>query len=288
MRITGLIRDKRLAREKRGALMDAPTMPEIPVRAREIPLPDKHHAAVMAASQNDALLALLRGLDEADWRRRTDCAEWCVREIVAHLVGAMKENIRLRTMLRHAVVARRRFPERRLLDGVNAAQVADHEGWSGQRLARELARLGPRAVRARRRTPGFVRRIRPPSGFRLPPDVRFGEILDVVLVRDTWMHRIDIARACGRETPPARSDSGVVSLVIRDLDRYWSGPPMVLELTGACGGRWRIGAGEPVAVVRADAVECCRSLSGRGDELACEVSGDPAAAEALRAARVLF
>jgi uncharacterized protein (TIGR03083 family) len=234
------------------------------------------------------LLTLLRSLDIADWARPTDCAGWTVRDIVAHVVGLSHEAVRPDVMIRHVILARRRYPALNLLDGTNAVQVDDRRNAPTGRLNADFGRLAPRAVRARRRTPELVRRVRPPSGFTLPSDLRFRDVIDVIVVRDAWMHRIDIARACGREVPSIEADTEVVAQVVRDLDRYWSGQPLILELTGPGGGRWRIGDGDPVATARLDAVAFCRSLSGRSGELGCEVHGDPDAERALRAARVVF
>ena len=242
----------------------------------------------MATAQHDALLALLRGLDADDWARPTDCAGWTVRDVVAHIAGLCEEAVRLRVMLRHVLVARRHYPALNLLDGSNAAQLDDRRGRTADQLLAELTRLAPRAVRARRRTPGLLRRIKPPGGFTLPPDVRFGYVVDVVVIRDAWMHRIDIARACGRALQTIESDADVVVQVIRDLDRYWAGPALTLELTGVAGGRFRLGDGDPIGAVRADAVELCRSLSGRASGFDVEVDGDPAAEPLIRAARVVF
>jgi uncharacterized protein (TIGR03083 family) len=242
----------------------------------------------LATAQHDAFLALLRSLDAADWARPTDCAGWTVRDVVAHVVGLSEEAVRPHVMIRHIILARRRYPALNLLDGTNAVQIDDRCNLTVDQLMADFARLAPRAVRARRRTPKLVRRVKPPAGFALPPDMRLRDVIDVVVVRDAWMHRIDIARACGRELPFIEADAEVVAQVIRDLDRCWRGHPLILDLVGPTGGRWRIGDGNPVATVRLDGVAFCRSLSGRSGELGCEVHGDPEVERALRAARVVF
>lgn len=234
------------------------------------------------------MLELLGKLDAADWERPTDCTGWSVRDVVAHLVGLLEESVRFRVMARRALTARRRYPASNLLDGGNAVQLDDRRDATPDQLRAEFARLAPRAVRARRRLPAPVRRIRPPAGYTLPPDISLGQVLDVIVVRDALMHRIDIARACGRQPPFVEADAEVVAQVIRDLDRYWSGRPLVLELTGRAGGRWRLGTGEPVATARLDAVAFCRSLSGRPGALDCQVAGEQDVERALVAARVPF
>jgi len=88
--------------------------------------------------------------------------------------------------------------------------------------------------------------------------------------------------------PESAAEPMVVDQVVRDLDLEWTGPAFDLELTGRVHGRWRVGRGDPVAQVGEDAVALMRLLSGRSDECRLDVSGDPAAADRLRAARVVF
>ena len=65
--------------------------------------------------------------------------------------------------------------------------------------------------------------------------------------------------------------------------------PVALELTGPAGGGWLLGSGDPVAVVRAEAVAYMRALAGRDDEVALElVSGQASALTPIRQARVVF
>ena len=80
----------------------------------------------------------------------------------------------------------------------------------------------------------------------------------------------------------------VVAQVVRDLDLEWSGPAFALVLTGRGGGRWVVGEGSPEAVVTEDAVALMRLLSGRSDECVLATEGNAAAADRLRAARVVF
>lgn len=249
---------------------------------------DKVTAADVGTSQLGALVATLRELDEADWDRPTDCDRWRVRELVAHVVGALDEGAHLRVFLRHGLMGRRRHPRLEMLDGINEAQIDDRRDWASTRLLQELAVLAPRAVRARRRMPAPVRRLRLPAASTLPPGSTMAYLADVITSRDVWMHRIDIARATGRELTAAPGDEEVVRQVVRDLGRAWSGPPVALELTGLVTGRWLLGSGVPAADVRVDAVEYCRLLSGRAADPEVMVDGDLAIDAAIRSARVAF
>jgi hypothetical protein len=89
----------------------------------------------------------------------------------------------------------------------------------------------------------------------------FGFLVDVVLTRDVWMHRVDIARATGRVLVlTAEHDGALVAGVVAEwADRH--GQPYRLRLTGPAGGSWSRGDGAPQLEV--DAVEFCRTLCGR-------------------------
>jgi hypothetical protein len=92
---------------------------------------------------------------------------------------------------------------------------------------------------------------------------RMGYLLDVILTRDPWMHRVDIARATGRDlvlTP--EHDGRIVADVVAEWARR-HGRPFTLTLTGPAGGTFVAGnGGESITV---DAVEFCRTLAGRAD-----------------------
>ncbi len=90
---------------------------------------------------------------------------------------------------------------------------------------------------------------------------RMAFLLDTILTRDPWMHRIDIARAVGRDlelTP--EHDGRIVADVVAELARRY-GRPFRLTLTGPAGGEFNAGdGGEHVHI---NAIELCRVLSGR-------------------------
>ncbi len=96
----------------------------------------------------------------------------------------------------------------------------------------------------------------PPLGVR-----PLGYLMGRIYTRDSWMHRIDIGRATGREPVLTPVHDG---RLVDDVVREWAaahGAPYSLELTGPAGGRWGTeGAGEQLVL---DAVDFCRSVSGR-------------------------
>lgn len=261
------------------------TAPATATRASMLPAPDRHEAARLATAQHNAMLALLRELDDRDWERPTDCARWTVRDVVAHLVGALVESARIRTGVRHLVISRRRYPDLSPLDALNEAQVDDRRGWPANQLIADFVRFAPKAVAARRRTPGVIRRRTLPVSLA-PAGTTVGQLPDVIYTRDLWMHRIDIARATSRPLPGDETDGEIVAQVIRDLDVAWRAPAVRLELPGA--GVWLLGTGEPIAAVRTDAVEYGRLLSGRAAAPVYDIEGDESARAALNDVRVLF
>ena len=90
---------------------------------------------------------------------------------------------------------------------------------------------------------------------------QLGYLLDVILTRDTWMHRVDIARATGAELVlTAEHDGRIVADVVAEWARR-HGQPFTLGLAGPAGGTFtKDGGGEEITL---DAVEFCRTLSGR-------------------------
>jgi hypothetical protein len=135
-----------------------------------------------------------------------------------------------------------------------------------------LAEVGPRAAAGRRRTPALARRIvlagQPvdEKGTRTEKWT-VGYLTDVILTRDTWMHRSDIAEATGRAMTLTPGHDG---RLVADIAAEWAsrhGQPCTLTLTGPAGGTWTFngtGAAVESAAYELDAVDFCRVLSGRG------------------------
>jgi len=268
------------------------------INAGEIPPIAPGRVAEVAAAELEASIALLEDLDERDWAQPTDCAGWTVHDLTAHLAGQYQGLASLGVYLRRHRRAHRRYPALSRLDADNRQQIDDLGGRPGRELVAMLAAIGPKAIRARRRVPGLVRRQR--IGWMYPEepladdrlsymlDDRLSYMLDVLGLRDPWMHRVDLTRATGRPLVLGDHDRVIVAQVIADLGGAWQGPPVLLELTGPAGGRWMLSQGPPAAAVRADTVAYLRALSGRNDHLSLDADGDHTAAAAVAAARVVF
>lgn len=259
-------------------------------RAAHLPQTHPDAAHDLAVAEYDALLAMVDAFDAPDWELPTDCTEWRVREMVAHLAGAAEEACRLPVMLRHYASAlngvRRR--DGAIVDRLCEVQIADRAGLSDAALAADLRRWAAGAPDGRRRQPGLLRRIPMPAFSGLRPGTTLAYLLDVIYLRDVWLHRVDLQRATDVEMPRSAAEGEVVAQVLRDLDVEWTGPAFTLELSGRAPGRWVVGEGAPVAVVTEDAVALMRLLSGRSDECVLATDGDAGLADRLRAARVVF
>jgi uncharacterized protein (TIGR03083 family) len=220
------------------------------------------HRDWMAAAEEEyrRLGALLADLSDDEWRRPTDCTEWDVRELVAHLVGAAESTASVREMRRQRVLGRRLRPGAADVDGMNAVQVQERADAGAEQLCRDLADAGARGVRSRRRLPAPLRAVPIPFG---PPlgTKPLGYLMDRIYTRDAWMHRIDIARTTGRDLLLTPDHDG---RIVADVVAEWArghGQPYRLTLSGPAGGTWAAGSGGEEITL--DAVEFCRILSGR-------------------------
>lgn len=236
----------------RGATMDVGEVPKL----------DHAEAMVLAETEFARTVELLQHLSPDDWERPTVCPLWNVRSMVAHVVGMAEAQASFRQFAHDFRVARRRSGGA-MIDAMNASQVRDRAELTPRQLLDRLARVAPRAVRTRRRTPALMRRMvrlrqDPPFAAERWP---YGFLVDIIFTRDTWMHRLDVSRATGRDmvvTP--QHDGRLVADVVAEWARR-HGQPFTLALTGLAGGRWR--AADGGEVIELDALDFCWTLAGR-------------------------
>ena len=227
---------------------------------------DRDLAMALARTEYEKVVALLAGLTSEQWSAPTDCPGWDVRAMAGHMLGMAQMAASLREMLRQqrATAKRHKRDGGLSIDALTAVQVDKNAGLTTSELVEAMRDVGPRAARARRRTPAPVRNRNLPEQQDVAGDKEswtIGFLLDTILTRDPFMHRIDICRAAGMGLDASAAHEGHI---VEDVVREWAGrhrSPYVLELTGPAGGRWQeAGSGEAITV---DALEFCRAVGGR-------------------------
>ncbi len=223
----------------------------------------------LAAHEYERFVAQLRDLSPDDWSRPTACPAWDVHAMACHVLGMAEFAASVPEQLRQMRAAHKAGGL--VIDALTALQVDKHITRSPAELVTRLAEVAPRAAAGRRRTPALVRRIpladQPVEETGTQTEKwRIGYLTDVILTRDTWMHRSDIAAATGRAMTLTAEHDGVL---VADVAAEWAerhGQPCTITLTGPAGATWTFNgssAGDPAAH-ELDAVEFCRSLAGRG------------------------
>jgi uncharacterized protein (TIGR03083 family) len=228
---------------------------------------DRDIAMRLAAAEYDRVVATLARLTPEQWATPTDCTGWDVRAMAGHVLGMTRMAASMRETIRQQVAAQRRSKREGglMIDALTALQVEEQASLSAEEVVQRMRSFGPKAARGRARTPALIR-----GRNGGPQDVAgekeywtLGYMVDTILTRDPFMHRIDIGQATGVRLPATAEHEGVI---VDDVVREWAGRhggAYTLELTGPAGGRWSHGnSGEPITM---DAFEFCRALSGRAE-----------------------
>jgi uncharacterized protein (TIGR03083 family) len=230
-------------------------------RVQDIPPLSRAEAMALAAAEYERFLDLLRSLRRDEWRRPTECEGWDVRAMASHILAEAESHSSLREMA-HQMRAYRKANTGPMIDAMTALQVRDRADLTPDEIVARFEHAVPRSVRARRRMPGLVRRMRmkvdPPFDKERWP---LSYLMDVIYTRDTWMHRGDISRATGHDIALTTEHDG---RIVADVVAEWArrhGQPFALTLTGPAGGDYA--AGDGGEHIELDAVEFGRILSGR-------------------------
>lgn len=232
--------------------LDAPRKPML---ARPV-------AMRLAATEYQRVVDLLRSLRPEDWAKPTECPGWDVRAMAAHLLGMTEMAASIREQLHQVRTAEKRGGV--FLDALTALQVDERSQLTPDELVSRFATVAPKAARGRRWAPGIIRRRTMPQRQLVGGQEEAwtnGYLLDVILTRDPWMHRIDITRATGAAHVLTADHDGIL---VDDLVTEWAqrhGRPFTLQLTGPAGGSWTVGEGGPQ--LELDVVDFCRAISGR-------------------------
>jgi uncharacterized protein (TIGR03083 family) len=234
-------------------------------RVEEVPPISRADARRLAATEYERLAEQFRSLTADDWEQPTDCTAWDVRDVAGHCVGMLSDFTSFRAMVRRFVAATRAAKAEggAVVDAMTAMQVAEYAGATTDELVAAVERRGPDAARWRTGTPRLLRAMPMQENVGGRPETwRLAFLFDTILTRDPWMHRVDIARATGRELVLTPDHDG---RIVADVVAEWArrhGKPFALTLTGLAGGDFVAGdaTGDPLTL---DAVEFCRTLSGR-------------------------
>jgi hypothetical protein len=144
---------------------------------------------------------------------------------------------------------------------VTAAQVRDKAKLSPAHIAARIHETAPAALAGRRRMPALLRAAPIKPGAPFEGTWKLGYVVDVIMNRDSWMHRVDLSRATGQELVLTPDHDG---RIVADVVAEWAlthGQPFTLVLTGPAGNTFV--QGDRGEEIRCDAVEFCRTLSGR-------------------------
>jgi uncharacterized protein (TIGR03083 family) len=183
--------------------------------------------------------------------------------MAGHVLGMTRTFTALPQFVSHMVAGARAAGERDMIDGLTEIQVERNASLTADAVIAQLRELAPRNARwrASRR---LMRKIPMKQPFNGTVETwHLSDLVDTILTRDTWMHRVDIAEATGKPlTLTAEHDGRLVAGVVEEWARR-HGKPYTLRLTGPAGGTFQRGdGGEEIEI---DAVQFCRILSGRGE-----------------------
>ena len=227
---------------------------------------DRKTAMRLAADEYTRFADALADLAPADWQQPTACPSWDVRQVACHSVGMaeMAAGIREGNRQRRIAAADAAAQGIALIDALTALQVREREEWTPAQTVAGARSVAPRATRGRRMTPFFIRRRAMPVPQTVNGETEMwsiGYLVDTILTRDPWMHRVDIAQATGRPLLLTAEHDGAI---VADAVDEWAerhGQPCRLILTGPAGGSWSSGTDGPL--IEIDAIEFCRTISGR-------------------------
>ena len=221
-------------------------------------------AGALAESQYRRFADALGHLEEGDWTKPTDCTGWTVRDLAGHVVGAMRSAASVREMASQMreIKSRARADGGNETDHMTAVQVDRAAALTTDELVAECQALVGPATKGRAKTPAPLRRLvrfHVEVG-RISETWTLGYLVDTTLTRDTFMHRIDLARAVDAELELDEAERRLVADIVREwADRH--GQPFELRLEGPAGGHFVHGSDG--ALLELDAIEFCRILSGR-------------------------
>lgn len=222
-------------------------------------------AMTLQATELDRVIAILRTLNAEQWATQTNCPDWDVRQMWLHVLGECEAGASMRENMHQMRAARQRRKQFgvALEAGLSSVQIAERDDLSPEQLLHRLESIAPKTVRGRSRTPRAMRAMKIAIDAPVVEKWSLGYLIDVIYLRDAWMHRIDTTHATGAELVLSPDHDG---RIVADAVAEWArrhGQPFRLELTGPAGGTFS--AGDGGAHTEIDAIEFCSLLAGRGE-----------------------
>ena len=164
--------------------------------------PIGHREAMqLQATELDRAIAQLRSLDADDWSKPTVCPDWDVRRMWLHVLGACEAGASMRENAHQMLAARKRRKELGvpLEAGLSGVQVAEREDLTPEQLIDRLVAIAPKTIKGRSRTPRPMRAAKIAIDAPVVEKWALGYLIDLIYLRDAWMHRVDTARATGKD-----------------------------------------------------------------------------------------
>jgi uncharacterized protein (TIGR03083 family) len=228
---------------------------------------ERAEAHGLAAEENQRMLALLTSLSGDDWTKPTDCTGWDVRALAGHVLGGAEGFSSFGNLAHLMRAAKKEAGKGSFVDGMTAVQVRERAELLTPQLLERMANAGPKSARFRSRMPAPFRAMAMKQELLSGATEKWkmAYLLDVILTRDTWMHRVDLTRATGREMVLTLEHDG---RIVADAVAEWArrhGQPFTLDLTGPAGGTFVSGSGGET--ISLDAVDMCRNMSGRSSAI---------------------
>jgi uncharacterized protein (TIGR03083 family) len=228
---------------------------------------DRVVAMDLAAAEYERFAVVTVDLSADDWGKPTDCPAWDVRQLASHVLGMaeLAADVSEGDRQRRLAFADGPTDGWAFTDALSALQVREHENLLPAEIVAGLQAVGPRAALGRKQTPADALAAPMPLPFEVNERIEWwavGYLLDTILTRDVWMHRVDLCLATGH---PMTVTAGHDGVIVADVVAEWAsrhGEPYRLTLTGPAGGSYS--AGQDGQSHELDAVEFCRIVSGRG------------------------
>jgi uncharacterized protein (TIGR03083 family) len=259
---------------------------EVVKNAAAIPELSHKEAGKLAQIEYEQVLTLLETLDGDDWEQPTYCTEWNVRDMTAHLAGAVTGSTTVAEFVRQNVTHPYVKEAANSIDGTNKLQIEDRGEKRAHELIAEFRQNGQIALNNRQKLPWLLRKIplpMEPMGLK-----SFQYLMDMIYPRDQWMHRYDICAATGKKMVITSDHDGrIIDLVLLDiakkLKKQLANRNIIVQFTGALGGTYQFGTkAEPDCTLEIDVFDFNLRASERisVEEVMqlTAVSGDEAAA----------